>query len=81
MIRLFPSSGFMPKPWSYPVTTTARDLLATFEKLPPDEKHEVAAEILRRSAANDDLPEGALAALADELFLGYDAKEAARAFR
>jgi hypothetical protein len=61
------------------MTATARELLAAFETLSPTEKHQVAAEILRRSAPDDDLPEAALAELADELFRSYDAEEAARA--
>ena len=60
------------------MTATARKLLATFEKLPPEEKHEVAAEILRRTAGSGDLPDSALEELAAELFRAYDAEEAAR---
>jgi hypothetical protein len=61
------------------VSATARDVLGAFEKLSAADKHEVTVEILRRSAQDQDLPEQALAALADELFRGYDAEEAARA--
>jgi len=61
------------------MTASARNLLAAFDTLPPDEQHQVAAEILRRTAAADDLPEAALTELADELFRSYDAEEAARA--
>jgi hypothetical protein len=56
-------------------------LLAAFDALPPDEQRQVAAEILRRTAASGDLPEAALDELADELFRGYDAEEADRADR
>lgn len=58
------------------MTTAARTLLAAFEALPPDDQLEVAAEIIRR-APEGELPDAALDALADELFLGYDAEEAA----
>jgi hypothetical protein len=58
---------------------TVRDLLRTFDALPPAEKHQVAAEILRRWAPDDGLPDAALDELAAELFRGYDAEEAARA--
>jgi hypothetical protein len=61
------------------MTQAARDVLAAFDALPPAEQHQVAAEILRRSAAAGDLPEAALHELADELFRGYDAEESARA--
>jgi hypothetical protein len=61
------------------MTASARDLLAAFDALSPAEQQQVAAEILRRSVATDDLPEAALHELAAELFRGYDAEEAARA--
>ncbi len=61
------------------MTSTAREVLEAFDALPPAERHEVAAEILRRSVGADDLPEAALHELADELFRGYDAEEAGRA--
>lgn len=61
------------------MSTSARELLASFEALPPAEQQQVAAEILRRSAGTEDLPEEALHELAAELFRGYDAEEAARA--
>lgn len=61
------------------MTATARNLLAAFDALPPDEQQQVAAEILRRTAATGDLPEAALDELAAELFRGYDAEEAAHA--
>ncbi len=60
------------------MSISARELLVTFDKLSPGEQQEVAAEILRRSAAAGDLPESALNELATELFRGYDAEEAAR---
>jgi hypothetical protein len=63
------------------MTAIARKLLAAFDGLPPDEQQQVAAEILRRTAAADDLPDAAFDELAAELFRGYDAEEAARANR
>jgi hypothetical protein len=61
------------------MTAAARNLLAAFEALPPDDQLELAAEILRRAPAYGELPDAALDAAADELFLGYDAEEAAGA--
>jgi hypothetical protein len=61
------------------MSTSARNLLAAFDALPPDEQRQVAVEILRRTAPADDIPEAALDELAAELFRGYDAEEAARA--
>jgi hypothetical protein len=61
------------------VTSSARDLLAAFDALPPEEQRQVAAEILRRTAPAGDLPDAAFEELAAELFRGYDAEEAAGA--
>ena len=61
------------------MTEAARGVLAAFEKLSPAEQQQVAAEVVRRSAASGDLSEAALHELADELFRGYDAEEAAGA--
>ena len=61
------------------MTRAAHDLLTAFAALPPDEQHEVAVMILRRTAATEDIPEAALHELADELFRSYDAEEAAHA--
>jgi hypothetical protein len=61
------------------VTETVRDLLRAFDALTPAEQHQVAAEILRRSASGGELPEAALGELTAELFRGYDAEEATRA--
>ena len=61
------------------MTTSAQKLLAAFDALPPAEQRQVAAEILRRTAVAEDLPEAAFDELAAELFRGYDAEEAARA--
>jgi hypothetical protein len=61
------------------MTAAAREVLTSFAALSPAEQQEVAAEILRRSEGSGELPEAALHDLADELFRGYDAEEAARA--
>lgn len=62
------------------MTASARKLLAAFDALPPvEQQQQVAAEILRRTAAAEDLPESAFDELAAELFRSYDAEEAARA--
>jgi hypothetical protein len=60
------------------LTANARDVLAAFDALSTAEQQQVAAEILRRSSGEGDLPEAALHELAGELFRGYDAEEAAR---
>jgi hypothetical protein len=61
------------------MTAAARDVLVAFDALPPDEQHRVAAELLRGTAAADDLLEAALNELAADLLRGDDAEEAARA--
>jgi hypothetical protein len=60
------------------MTQAALNLLAAFEALPAQEQHQVAAEIIRRTA-DAELPEAAFDELAAELFRGYEAEEAARA--
>lgn len=59
--------------------TAARELLAAFETLPPDDQLDLLVELLRRTPVGGDLPETALDVAAEELFLGYDAEEAADA--
>jgi hypothetical protein len=54
----------------------AHELLAAFDARPAADQRQVAAEILRRVAGTDELPEGALHQLANELFSSYDAQEA-----
>lgn len=59
------------------MTETAALLLATFESLPPQEKHDVLTEMLRRGG---ELPETSLTdddlvGLADTLFQSLDAEE------
>lgn len=61
------------------MTQAALELLMTFDALAPSDQEEVAAEILRRALPSGDLSEDALHELADELFRGYDAEEAAHA--
>lgn len=56
------------------MTEPARDLLTAFDTLAPVDQQQVAAEILRRTAATGDLPEATLHELADELFRAYDAE-------
>ena len=60
------------------MTDIASQLLATFESLPPREKHELLTQMLRRSG---ELPDSAmtddeLTAVADNLFQSLDAGEA-----
>jgi hypothetical protein len=57
------------------MTATIRELLDAFDSLPPAEKQQVAAEILRRTVRPDALPVAALHELAAELFHGYDNEE------
>ena len=64
-------------PGTSSVTTAAQDLLKVFDALPAADQHEVAVAILRRASSAEDIPDAALHELADELFRGYDAEEAA----
>lgn len=59
------------------VTQTARDILTAFDTLSPAEQHQVTAEILRRSVADDALPDVAFDEMAAELFRAYDTEEVA----
>jgi hypothetical protein len=61
------------------MTTKTRELLAAFEALPPDDQLDLLAELLRRAPVGGDLPETVLNEAAEELFLAYDAEEAADA--
>ena len=61
------------------MTDSVRDLLGAFDSLPLPEQNQVVAEILRRWAPDEGLPDAALDELAAELFRGYDAEEADRA--
>lgn len=59
------------------MTEAARELLNAFDALSLADQQQVATEILRRATGGADLPDAALDELADELFRGYDAEEAA----
>ena len=62
------------------MSRAALDLLAAFDALPVTERDAVVTELLTRHRAGGDDPSDAdLAALADELFLTFDAAEAANA--
>jgi hypothetical protein len=64
------------------VSDPVRELLASFDALPESDKQVAAAEILRRTPMPEgDVPASTLDTLADELFAGLDAEEAARADR
>ncbi|HVS36433.1 MAG TPA: hypothetical protein VMS17_12780 [Gemmataceae bacterium] len=65
------------------MTAAVQQLLNAFDALSEDEKREAAAEVLRRTlpTAAGDLPEEALVAAAETLFLELDAREAADAQR
>jgi len=60
------------------MTTTAWDVLKAFDALAPADQHEVAAEILRKTAPGGPLPDAAFDELAAELFRRYDGEDAAR---
>lgn len=59
------------------MTKAAQVLLNAFVALPATEQHEVAVAILRQATSREDLSEFAFNEIADELFRGYDAEEAA----
>ena len=65
------------------MSTTAQQLLDSFDTLPDTDKHEVALAILRRFTGPLEgvLPESAFAGAADELFRTLDAEEAGHAPR
>lgn len=60
------------------MTDAATKLLATFEKLPREEQHEVLTQMLRRSPvfADSQMSEEALTTLADSVFQALDDEEA-----
>lgn len=62
------------------MTQAAKRVLATIEALPPAERQEVVAELPRRAAQSEhDLPiDGDLVALADQVFVELDKREAGR---
>ncbi len=59
------------------MTRAAQKVLDTFETLPVEDKKEIAAEILRRTSAEDygDLDDSALTLAADQVFLELDRRE------
>jgi hypothetical protein len=61
------------------MTKSAHDLLTAFDALPAGDQAEVAAAILRKAGAIDDLPEEGLIEPADDLFSRYDSEETADA--
>ena len=63
------------------MTAAVQQLLRAFDALTDAEKHQAAAEVLRRAAqlVPPELPEEALVEAADELFRELDAREAADA--
>ena len=63
------------------MTVAARKLLDAFEALAPPEKQEVAAEILRRSAGIEFVPDASLEEMAAEVFGVYEAEESTGAPR
>ena len=65
--------------WSYDMTEAVRELLHTFDTLTDAEKQEATVQLLRRAIEDEsgDVPEDALVAAAEELFLELDAQEAA----
>ena len=63
------------------MTTTAENIIKTFDKLPVTEQRRVAAEILKRTAALHlpPLTDEELVLNAEEIFLELDQREAADA--
>ena len=61
------------------MTEAVQELLHTFDGLTNAEKHEATVHLLRRVVEEEsgDVPEDALVAAAEELFLELDAREAA----
>ena len=62
------------------MTTDVEALIETFDALSGVARREAAVEIIRRMRlANGELPEGVQVEMADALFCGLDAEEAANA--
>jgi hypothetical protein len=61
------------------MTSAVRDLLRSFQSLSDAEKHEAASMLLRQVLQGEtgDVCDDALVAIAEELFLDLDAREAA----
>ena len=60
------------------MSTAAKELLETFEKLEPEDRQEVAAEILRRAMGTGELPEETYSQVARGLFDMYEKEESGR---
>ena len=60
------------------MTEAVKELLDAFDALPDAERHEAAAELLRRILKGEpgDVSDDALVAAAEELFLELDTREA-----
>ncbi|HEX8846207.1 MAG TPA: hypothetical protein VF791_16280 [Pyrinomonadaceae bacterium] len=60
------------------MSTSAQDILESFDQLPDSDKQEVASEILRRTLSFDISPlsEDELVLSAEEIFLELDRREA-----
>jgi hypothetical protein len=60
------------------MTSAVRDLLRSFQALSDAEKHEATSLLLKQVVQGEagDVGDDALVAVAEELFLGLDAKEA-----
>jgi len=60
------------------MTSAVRDLLRSFQSLSDAEKHEAASLLLRQVVQGEagDIHDDALVAIAEELFLDLDAREA-----
>lgn len=84
-LGLDPACRALPYPQCFQrrpnMTASVQQLLNSFEALTDAEKQEAVAEVLRRSLqlGYPPLPEGALVAAAEELFLDLDVREAADA--
>ena len=65
------------------MTDPANQILDAFDALPPNERREVAAELLRRvlDDAPPDMPDEALVTAAEDLFLELDATSPNKADR
>jgi hypothetical protein len=61
------------------MTSAVRDILRSFQSLSDAEKHEAASLLLRQVVQGEagDVGDEALVAVAEELFLDLDAREAA----
>ena len=59
------------------MTGAVKDLLNTFDSLTASERHEAASQLLRRVIAGEaaEIPEDALVAAAEQVFLDLDARE------